>query len=153
MMQNILRIVDKIFPVEIVHAHCDIPCGIYDPHTALLAAKTVLKMVQKIKEIPSHSTREEALTAGNSLYRMVAVKEEHAQLCKKELLILWTDYFKSEHLHMFPDIHTVFWNAAKLCSKNKQNIDSEAAQQLVDTVLRIKEMFDKAEEAKKRAGK
>ncbi|MBI3070172.1 MAG: hypothetical protein HYY87_02610, partial [Candidatus Levybacteria bacterium] len=56
----------------------------------------------------------------NSFVRMVWTKEEHARKCKEELLILWTDYFKKEHLSQFPNLHETFWQAAKVCSKNKQ---------------------------------
>jgi nickel superoxide dismutase len=72
---------------------------------------------------------------------MVMVKEEHAQICKKELLILWTDYFKLEHLEKFPDLHDKFWKAAKLCSKNKQSVDLKLAEELVKAVDEIAEIF------------
>ena len=74
---------------------------------------------------------------------MVQVKEEHAQICKKELLILWTDYFKPEHLEMFPNLHETFWKAAKLCSRVKQEVSMEAAMQLKAAVEEIAEIFEK----------
>ena len=76
------------------------------------------------------------------------MKEEHAQLCKKELLILWTDYFKPEHIQMFPDLHEKFWKATKLCSKVKQEVDMEAAEQLRQAVEEIGQIFARAEETK-----
>ena len=72
------------------------------------------------------------------------VKEEHAQKCKQELLILWTDYFKQEHLEMFPGLHETFWKAAKLCSRVKQEVNMEAATQLAAAVEEIAKMFEKA---------
>ena len=69
------------------------------------------------------------------------MKEEHAQQVKKELDILWHDYFRPDHLETYPDLHTTFWNANKLASQNKQSVNKEAAQQLVDTVDRIAETF------------
>ena len=81
---------------------------------------------------------------------MVQTKETHAQLCKQELLILWTDYFKPEALAMFPDLHDTFWKAAKLCSYNKQHVDVAKSQELMDVVAKISEMFSKAEAAKKK---
>ena len=79
---------------------------------------------------------------------MVLTKEEHARICKKELLILWTDYFKPEHLDMFPNLHETFWKAAKLCSKNKQEVNPTAAHDLRETVHEIAHLFEKAEAAK-----
>ena len=81
---------------------------------------------------------------------MVQTKEAHAQLCKQELLILWTDYFKPEHLAMFPDLHDTFWKASKLCSYNKQHVDLAKAQELIDAVAKISGLFVQAEAAKKK---
>ncbi len=121
-------------PSQPVYAHCDIPCGIYDPKPAQIAAATVLKMVQKIKEYPEDDL--------NNRVRAIWTKEEHARKCKEEILILWTDYFKPEHLEKFSDLHETFWKAAKLCSKNKQSIGEEAAQELIKAVDKIAEMFN-----------
>ncbi len=130
---------DRLFkPSVVVHAHCDIPCGIYDPTPAKIAADTVAKMVEKIGALPKGAT--DAAT-GNSFVRMVAVKEEHAQICKKELEILWSDYFKPEHLQKYPNLHDTFWKAAKLCSKNKQNVDAQAASELQAAVKEISDIF------------
>lgn len=141
-------VLNRIFPARPVFAHCDIPCGIYTPEPALTAAKTVVKMVEKILALPTTGSPEEVLQARNSFVRMVEVKEEHAQLCKKELLILWTDYFKPEHLEMFPNLHETFWKAAKLCSKVKQEVNMEAAQALLKAVEEIAEVFVKAQVTK-----
>ncbi len=125
-------------PTVVAHAHCDIPCGIYDPTPAKIAADTVAKMVEKINALDKGAT--DFTTRGNFV-RMIAVKEEHAQICKKELEILWSDYFKPEHLEKFPKLHDTFWKAAKLCSKNKQNVDGQAAADLVAAVKEISDMF------------
>ncbi|HET7700776.1 MAG TPA: superoxide dismutase, Ni [Candidatus Limnocylindria bacterium] len=125
-------------PTTIAHAHCDIPCGIYDPTPAKIAADTVAKMVEKITALPADASD---FAARNSFVRMVAVKEEHAQICKKELEILWTDYFKPEHLEKFPKLHETFWKATKLCSKNKQSVDAQAASDLQAAVKEISDMF------------
>lgn len=132
------KFLDKILPHEICYAHCDVPCGIYDPKVAQIAAATVLKMVQKIKELPTENS---SVNDRNSFVRMVLTKEAHAQKCKEELLILWTDYFKPEHLGRAPGLHEKFWNAAKLCSKNKQTIDEVSAQELIRAVDEIAEIF------------
>ena len=125
-------------------AHCDIPCGIYDPIIAKIAAQTVQKMVLRIQalEVPGANANAEARRAyASTLARYVTVKEEHSEICKKELRILWSDYFRPEHLQRYPDLHTTFWNAEKLAGRNKQNVDMAAAQELVATVDRIAQTF------------
>lgn len=138
---NLIRSLVKILPEKAVFAHCDIPCGIYDPHTAQLAAKTVLTMVQKINALPAKNPTVEDR---NNFVRMVKVKEDHAEICKKEILILWTDYFKSEHLEKFPDLHDLIWKTAKLCSKNKQFVDEVLANELIEAVDTIADMFQQS---------
>lgn len=144
--RNIFFLLSKILPAQTIYAHCDVPCGIYDPKPAQIAAATVLKMVQKINELPKDTP---TVQDRNSFIRMVCTKEEHAQKCKEELLVLWTDYFKPEHIAMFPSLHEAFWNAAKLCSKNKQEVNPEKAEELVKAVDEIAEMFQKAKAASK----
>ncbi|HXG42822.1 MAG TPA: superoxide dismutase, Ni [Dehalococcoidia bacterium] len=126
------------------HAHCDIPCGIYDPLPAQIAAMTVLRMHQLIEGLQKpgpNASKEELDRYENSLSRYVAVKEQHAELCKRELDILWHDYFKPEHLEKYPDLHNLFWNTIKLASKTKQEINKQAAEELVQSVQRIAEIF------------
>ncbi len=142
-----LRKIDKFFLAQTVYAHCDIPCGIYSDHPAQMAAQTVVRMVEMIKALPTEGSPEEILQTRNSFVRMVMVKEEHAEICKRELLILWTDYFKAEHLTKFPNLHETFWKAAKLCSKNKREINMEAAKQLEEAVHEIGHMFEEAKKA------
>ena len=139
MKNQFISFISNFLPTQIAYAHCDIPCGIYDPKPAQIAAATVLKMVQKIKELP----RDESPNTKNAFVRMIWTKEEHARKCKEELLILWTDYFRNEHISLFPKLHETFWNAAKLCSKNKQEINEEAAKELVKVVDEIAEIFYK----------
>ena len=153
MWQPLTRFVDRVFGIEPVYAHCDVPCGIYDPHGAAIAAKTVHTMNKKVTDLPMPPPSADAqagLEYRNTLVRMVQTKEAHAQICKQELLILWSDYFKPEHSAMFPDLHETFWKAAKLCSYNKQHVDLAKSQELMDAVARIAELFGKAEAAKKK---
>ncbi|MBI2600410.1 superoxide dismutase, Ni [Candidatus Daviesbacteria bacterium] len=138
-MSKILNTLYKLLPVTPVFAHCDIPCGIYDPHAAQLAAKTVLTMVQKINQLPRENPE---VSDRNNFVRMVKVKEEHAETCKREVLILWTDYFKAEHLEKFPDLHDLVWKTTKLCSENKRGVDALKAQELVDAVDKIAQAFE-----------
>ena len=141
------------FTIKTADAHCDVPCGVYDPSAATVAAKTVATLAKKIVDLavpPSSAKPEEQKAFENTITRMVLVKEQHAQICKQELLILWTDYFKPQHLDLFPDLHTTFWNAAKLCSYNKQNVDVTKAEELQTAVAKIAEMFAKAQAAAKK---
>ena len=128
----------KIFNKIPVYAHCDIPCGIYDPIVAKIAAQTVLKMAVKIEaiEMPPRD-----ISTPNSVARYVAVKEEHAQNVKNELNILWSDYFKPEHLEKYPELHDLFWKANKLAGANKQNVSSDSAKKLVEAVDQIASIF------------
>lgn len=128
-----------LLPTKPVFAHCDIPCGIYDPHVAQLAAKTVLIMVQKIDQLPKENP---AVNDRNSFVRMVSVKEQHAEICKREILILWTDYFKPEHLEKCPDLHDLVWKTTKLCSDNKRAVDEAKANELVEAVDKISDIFN-----------
>lgn len=125
-------------PTTVAYAHCDIPCGIYDPTPAKIAADTVAKMVEKIGALDKGAT--DFTTRGNFV-RMVTVKEQHAEICKKELQVLWSDYFKPEHLEKFPKLHDTFWKALKLASKNKQSVDAQAAADLQAAVKEISDMF------------
>ncbi len=127
-------------PVRPVHAHCDIPCGIYDPVSAKIAAQTVLKMVMRINAL-EWGEGTDHMANSNSLSRYIAVKEQHADLVKHEVDILWHDYFKPEHLEKYPDLHTTIWDATKLASANKQNVDADSAASLVAAVDEIAEIF------------
>jgi len=123
MFQTISQIANRFLPTGAAYAHCDIPCGIYDPRDAIQAAQTVIRMTELIQELGVPSNVQEH----NSLNRYVAVKEEHAKKAKDDILVIWTDYFKPEHLSAFPDLHTKVWEACKLGSQVKQHVDMDAA--------------------------
>ena len=135
---KILRILQKCIPVRFAEAHCDIPCGIYDPISAKIAAQTVLKMAVRIEAV---EWPPKDISTPNSMARYVVVKEEHAQLVKSELNTLWSDYFKPEHLEKYPELHELVWKANKLAGANKQNVSSESARQLVEAVDDIANIF------------
>ena len=134
MIYSLLNILNRLLPAKEVFAHCDIPCGIYTPEPAYTAALTVVRMVEKLQEADIKDI--------HAISRFTQVKEEHAQIVKEQLLILWTDYFKEEHLQMFPNLHEIFWKATKLCSKNKQEVSLEAAKDLKNAVDEIAKMFE-----------
>src|SRR5664279_790716 len=85
------RLTSWLAPTVTVRAHCDVPCGIYDPAQAQLAAKTVARMVELIGQIDAGST---APADRNKFIRCVTVKEQHAELVKHEVQVIWSDYFK-----------------------------------------------------------
>ena len=124
-------------PAEEVSAHCDGPCGVYDPASARIAAEAVLSMTKKLVDMGAPTD-----VAGNNTFgRYVAIKEEQAHLAKTELLVLWTDYFKPPHLEQYPDLHEKFWNAAKLCSAVKVEVSVEKAQALMAAIEEIHNIF------------
>ena len=132
------------FPAnEEVSAHCDGPCGVYDPASARIAAEAVLSMTKKILALEPPSGGDQAAWAAylNTMSRYIQIKEEQAHLAKTELLVLWTDYFKPQHLEKYPNLHDTFWKAAKLCSAVKVGVSLEDANALMDTVKNIHEIF------------
>ena len=143
MINSVLKTADKIFNFKVAYAHCDVPCGIYDPHMAQMAAHTVIRMVDLIKKLQTekHDDHEHGEEHIHALARHTAVKEHHAELCKHEIRILWGDYFKPEHVEKFPELHSLVWKVMKLGSNSKQEINLPAAEELLDTVNRIAEIF------------
>ena len=124
-------------PAEEASAHCDIPCGIYDPHNLQVAAHTVVRMVQLLDGLPDQLDKATLNTAA----RHIAVKEEHAKIAEHEIIVLWTDYFKPEHLEKFPNLHDTVWKATKLTSTVKQQVSMDASQQLLAAAQEIAEIF------------
>lgn len=140
-MKKILFLILKILPQNIAHAHCDIPCGIYDPHRAQLAAHTVIRMTNLIIEEKENNTDQKNLV--HKIARLTAVKEEHAEIVKEEVRIIWGDYFKEEHLKEYPKLHDLVFEIIKLSSKTKQGIDIDSAKQLLENVQEFSEIFYK----------
>ena len=139
-MLNLIGAFSKIgLPISVAHAHCDIPCGIYDPGDAIQAAQTVVRMTELIEEIDFSGGPSKEL--GNSLMRYVSAKEDHATKAKEDILIIWTDYFKPEHLEKYPDLHEKVWNACKLGSYVKQNVDLAKAREFKASLEEIGEIF------------
>jgi nickel superoxide dismutase len=126
------------FPAPEVQAHCDGPCGVYDPSSARITAEAVVSMTKKILELDPKAVDHKT---ANTLSRYIAIKEEQAQKTKEDLLILWTDYFKPVHLEKYPDLHDTFWKAAKLCSACKVEVSLEHANELMAAVEKIHNMF------------
>jgi len=132
-----LRKLVHALPAEEVSAHCDGPCGVYDPASARIAAEAARSMTKKLLDAGPATSVEEA----NTQSRYIAIKEQQAHIAKEELLVLWTDYFKPPHLEQYPDLHTTFWNAAKACSEVKVHVSMEAADALMSAVEEIHGIF------------
>jgi nickel superoxide dismutase len=143
MLNTIIRKYNQSFPATTVHAHCDGPCGVYDPASARIAAEAVLSMTKKLVALPVPDSGDHAATVAyhNTFSRFVAIKEEQAHLAKDELLVLWTDFFKPHHLEANPEIHNMFWKAAKLCSACKVEVSVTHANELMEAIQEIHNTF------------
>lgn len=138
------RIFGKIFPPQTVYAHCDIPCGIYDPHLAQLAAHTVIRMTNMIDDLNDSSEKrdfEERKKIISQVSRLTKTKEEHAELIKHEIRILWGDYFKSVFVKEYPNLNEDVHEVMMLASRAKQDVDGKTANDLLEGVQKIAEMF------------
>lgn len=119
--------------------HCDIPCGIYDPHNAQLAAHTVLRMTDLLPQVK----REDELKAEHDVARVTHVKEEHASILESELMTLKNDYFKDEHYKEFSDLEELIKKAVSLTAEARKSIDIKTCEDLLEAVLKISEIFYK----------
>lgn len=127
--------------IKPVYAHCDVPCGIYETDTIKHAAETCLKMVQKIEDLGEL----DSINKYNNFVRMVTTKEEHAQKVKEQAYLLWSDFFKPEHLSAYQNIHDVVWQVAKQASVVKHAVNKEACLELKQRVSALDELFKKVQ--------
>ncbi|MBN1285978.1 MAG: superoxide dismutase, Ni [Anaerolineae bacterium] len=143
MIKQTVDRIKALFPAEEASAHCDGPCGVYDPSSARIAAEAVLSMTKKLLalEPPAPGDAKAMAAYLNTFSRYVAIKEEEAHKAKTEILVLWTDYFKPQHLEQFPDLHDIVWQTTKLCSSVKQHVSLEDAEKLLEAVKKIHEIF------------
>ena len=128
---------------DIVNAHCDGPCGIYDPASARIAAEAVLSITKKMLDLkaPDSGDSEAMAHYVNTMSRYASIKEQEAKKCKDDILVLWTDFFKPEHLSAHEDLHSLFWNTAKLCSACKVELSIDHANDLLGHVKKIHDLF------------
>ena len=125
MLRELLR------PRRVVHAHCDVPCGVYDPAQARIEAESVKAIMEKYQgnEDPVFRTR------------AILIKEQRADLVKHHLWVLWTDYFKPPHFEKYPNLHTLFNEATKLAGDAKKAQDPAQGQELLDAIAEIDKIF------------
>ncbi len=100
-----MRLLARLFePRAVAHAHCDLPCGVYDPAQARIEAESVRAICEKYQQNADPEFRARALQ----------IKEERSELVKHHLWVLWTDYFKPPHFEKYPQLHELFNEATKL---------------------------------------
>ncbi len=131
LFSRLLSLTDRISPPGQAHAHCDLPCGVYDPAQARIEAESCYRIIEKY-----HASSDEVFRA-----RCLIVKEERAELTKHHIDVMWHDYFKPEHVEKYADLHDVCWKASKQASQVKRTVDIEEAQKLLALIDRIDEMW------------
>jgi nickel superoxide dismutase len=117
----------------VLAAHCDLPCGVYDPAQARIEAESVKAIMEKYQANEDPAFRARALQ----------IKEQRAELVKHHLWVLWTDYFKPNHLEAHPELHQLFWDATKAAGAAgaKGSVDPAAGQALLDKIEAISTIF------------
>jgi nickel superoxide dismutase len=120
-------------PRTTLHAHCDLPCGVYDPAQARIEAQSVKAIIEKA----------DASDDADFRTRAILIKEQRAELVKHHLWVLWTDYFKPPHFEKYPQLHTLFNEATKLAGASgaKGTMDAAVADQLLAKIDEIGEIF------------
>ena len=118
------RLTRWLAPTTTVRAHCDLPCGVYDPEQARIEAESCFRIMEKYQ-----ANTDETFRA-----RAIGIKEERADLVKHHLDVLWHDYFKPEHVEKVPNLHDLFWKAAKAASKVKASVDPADGKALLDLI-------------------
>ena len=118
-------------PRRVVHAHCDLPCGVYDPAQARIEAESVKQIQEKYQGSDDQVFRD----------RAILIKEERADLVKHHLWVLWTDYFKPEHAQKYPNLNELFWQATKEAGASKKSQDPAQGQKLLDQIDEIAKIF------------
>ena len=126
-------------PIRTVSAHCDLPCGVYDPAQARIEAESVKALVQK------HNASDDPLFRTRAIF----IKEQRAELVKHHLWVLWTDYFKAPHFQKYPDLHRLFNEATKLAGAAgvKGSLDESVADQLLAKFDEIAKIFWETKQA------
>jgi nickel superoxide dismutase len=137
-----------MFKLTEVKAHCDVPCGIYDPIVAQIAALSVVRMVDLMNAAEGHG-----LDYHNDMARYVAVKESEAIKCKEEIRIIWGDFIKPPQIAQYPEIHTIVHNIMMLGSAAKQHASRDKAMALLAEVNKFAEIFWKIKGVKTKVAK
>jgi nickel superoxide dismutase len=130
---------DVLRPKRQVYAHCDLPCGVYDPAQARIEADSIKAIQERYGDAEGKKSPNE--TADQYKHRCLEIKEERADLVKHHLWVLWTDYFKPNHLEKYPQLHDLFWKATKAAGDTKRSVDPAQGQGLLDLIQEIDTIF------------
>lgn len=131
-LSRLLQAIDSLgAPPRTAHAHCDLPCGVYDPAQARIEAESVKACMEKY-----NASTDDVFRA-----RAVTIKEQRAELVKHHLWVLWTDYFKPNHAASHPELHELFWKATKAAGQSKQTSDVAVADDLLNQIAEIDRIF------------
>lgn len=125
---------------EQAKAHCDIPCGIYDPITAQIAALTVVRMIDLMSDLESKGG-DKGKDYYNTFSRYVTVKEEHAEKAKHDIRVIWGDYIKAQHVEQYPELPALAHKILQAGSKVRQTTDRQAAVDFVEAINQFAEIF------------
>ena len=128
-----MRLSRLLAPRTVVHAHCDLPCGVYDPAQARIEAESVKAIIAKLDDNDDPDFRT----------RAVLIKEQRSELVKHHLWVLWTDYFKPPHFEKYPELHDLFNRATKAAGAGgtKASMDPASGQALLDLIAQIDKIF------------
>jgi nickel superoxide dismutase len=149
MIYQLLSKLDRKFHFEQAQAHCDIPCGIYDPSTAQIAALTVVRMMDLMADLAGGEEKSN-VDFHNSMDRYVASKEEHAEKAKHEIRVIWGDYFKKDK---HPNVDDLVHRIMQLGSKVRQTADREAGLAFVAAINEFAEAFWATKDVKTKKAK
>ncbi len=138
MLYRLAKTADRVIGAETVDAHCDVPCGIYDPAVALIAAVSVVRMIDIMTET---AEKPDSLERTNTIARCIAIKEAEAAKVKDEVRIIWGDYFKAPQIEAQPHIHTLVHEIMMTAGACKQGVDRAKAEELVEKVNQFAEAF------------
>ncbi|HEY3869414.1 MAG TPA: superoxide dismutase, Ni [Actinocrinis sp.] len=130
----------RIFAAKVTaSAHCDLPCGVYDPAQARIEAESVKAIQEKYQGNEDPDFR----------IRAIQIKEQRAELVKHHLDVLWTDYFKAPHFEKYPQLHTLFNDATKAAGASgvKGSNDPKTGQKLLDLIAEIDKIFWETKQA------
>jgi len=135
----LVRTVVRPVRIQEVSAHCDLPCGVYDPAQARIEAESVKQIIVKAKASSDPDFRT----------RAILIKEQRAELVKHHLWVLWTDYFKAPHFEKYPNLHQLFNEATKLAGASgaKGTMDESVADQLLGKIEEISKIFWETKQA------
>lgn len=147
MIYKIVHSLDKFFHFPEAKAHCDVPCGIYDPISAQINALTVVRMMDLMETLSSGDEKSKQ-AFHNSMTRYIAVKEEHAEKAKHEIRVIWGDFLKEAHVEKFPQLPGLVHEIMQLGSKCRQTVDRDQGLAFVDAINEFAEIFWSIKEIK-----